>query len=131
MLTTDAPGAHLLRARRVRGQRTSHSIGSVRLERGCGTSRTELIFDACLNRIPTLTGAPGLSRPLTSGALACAYLCFHGTSVQSGTGTAGATDRTTYFGQMVGTLVTGEPPSRLQRGIDDFTVLKPGWALTT
>ncbi len=60
-----------------------------------------------------------------SEPLACANLCFRGTSVQSGTATAVAvaTGPTTYFGQMVGTLVTDEPPSSFQKGIDGFTVL--------
>ena len=60
-----------------------------------------------------------------SEPLACADLCFRGTSVQSGTATAlvVATGPRTYFGQMVGSLQTDEPPSSFQKGIDGFTVL--------
>ena len=60
-----------------------------------------------------------------SEPLACADLCFRGTSVQSGTATAlvVATGPRTYFGQMVGSLQSDEPPSSFQKGIDGFTVL--------
>ena len=59
-----------------------------------------------------------------SEPLACPALLFRGTSVQSGTATAVvvATGPRTYFGQMVGTLVTDEAPSSFQKGIDDFTL---------
>ncbi len=52
-------------------------------------------------------------------------LCFRGTSVQSGSATAVvvATGASTYFGQMVGSLETDEPPSSFQKGIDGFTWL--------
>ena len=59
-----------------------------------------------------------------SEPLACPALLFRGTSVQSGTATAVvvATGPRTYFGQMVGTLVTDEAPNSFQKGIDDFTL---------
>ena len=48
---------------------------------------------------------------------ACANLCFRGTSVQSGTATAlvVATGAHTYFGQMVRSVQTDEPPSSFQK----------------